>query len=164
MWKTIQTKANTGRPVQLILDMKVRWSSTYLMLDRAERKKEVCITIFSKDYDSPFVSRSASTLLSMNFAGKSKTLRSVIKSVSSSSQVGSGRVSAHFLDCSVYVTVSSTYQSLTVVTSMRTMPNKPFRPRIPQRFTSQSQLLRPFTGHGLVDPSARNLAAQNPSV
>ena len=41
MWKTIQTKANGGRAVQLILDMKVRWSSTYLMLDRAERKKDV---------------------------------------------------------------------------------------------------------------------------
>jgi hypothetical protein len=46
MWKTIQTKANTEKPVQLILDMKVRWSSTYLMLDRAERKKEVNVTIF----------------------------------------------------------------------------------------------------------------------
>jgi hypothetical protein len=33
MWKTIQIKA-TGRCVlQLILDMKVQWSSTYLMLD-----------------------------------------------------------------------------------------------------------------------------------
>jgi hypothetical protein len=41
MWKTIQMKANDIRPVQLILDMKVRWSSTYLMLDRAERKKDV---------------------------------------------------------------------------------------------------------------------------
>lgn len=41
MWKTIQNKANYGSAVQLILDMKVRWSSTYLMLDRAERKKDV---------------------------------------------------------------------------------------------------------------------------
>ena len=42
MWKTIQMKANEGlKPVQLILNMKVRWSSTYFMLDRAERKKEV---------------------------------------------------------------------------------------------------------------------------
>jgi hypothetical protein len=42
MWKTIQMKANEGlKPVQLILDMKVRWSSTYFMLDRAKRKKEV---------------------------------------------------------------------------------------------------------------------------
>ena len=41
MWKTIQTKAKDPNPVQLILDMKVRWSSTYMMLDRAEGKKEV---------------------------------------------------------------------------------------------------------------------------
>jgi hypothetical protein len=41
MWRTIQLKANISRPVQLLLDMKVRWSSTYVMLDRAERKKEV---------------------------------------------------------------------------------------------------------------------------
>jgi hypothetical protein len=43
MWRTIQMKADPGaKPLQLILDMKVRWSSTYLMLDRAERKKAVC--------------------------------------------------------------------------------------------------------------------------
>ena len=41
MWKTIQIKANSGKVVQLILDMRVRWSSTYLMLDRAEKKKDV---------------------------------------------------------------------------------------------------------------------------
>jgi hypothetical protein len=56
MWKKIQTQANNGRPVQLILDMKVRWSSTYLMLDRAERKKEVRITNFHNNYNSSFVS------------------------------------------------------------------------------------------------------------
>jgi len=41
MWRTIQIKANNRRPVQLILDMKVRWSSMYLMLDCVERKKNV---------------------------------------------------------------------------------------------------------------------------
>jgi len=41
MWKTVQIRANISQPVQLILDMKVQWSSTYFMLDRAERKKEV---------------------------------------------------------------------------------------------------------------------------
>ena len=41
MWKTTQTKAKDPNPLQLILDMKVRWSSTYMMLDRAEGKKEV---------------------------------------------------------------------------------------------------------------------------
>ena len=34
-------KANVPQPVQLRLDMKVQWSSTYLMLDRAERNKAV---------------------------------------------------------------------------------------------------------------------------
>jgi uncharacterized metal-binding protein len=41
-----QVKANIATPVQLILDMKVRWSSTYMMLDRAERNKEVCLFIY----------------------------------------------------------------------------------------------------------------------
>ena len=41
MWKTVQIKANSRQVVQLILDMKVQWSSTYLMLDQAERKKDV---------------------------------------------------------------------------------------------------------------------------
>jgi hypothetical protein len=41
MWKTVQAKAGIARPVQLVLDMKVQWSSTYLMLDRAERNKAV---------------------------------------------------------------------------------------------------------------------------
>lgn len=41
MWRIIQIKADNGPVLQLILDMKVRWSSTYLMLDRAEKKKDV---------------------------------------------------------------------------------------------------------------------------
>ena len=48
VWHTVQIK-NKVKPLQLILDMKVRWSSTYFMLDRAERKKEVstsyCISL-----------------------------------------------------------------------------------------------------------------------
>ena len=43
MWKTVQSKAGIARPVQLIVDMKVWWSSTYLMLDRAEWYKMVRI-------------------------------------------------------------------------------------------------------------------------
>ena len=43
MWKTIQIKANI-KAVQLIIDMKVRWSSTYFMLDRAEKRKDVRAT------------------------------------------------------------------------------------------------------------------------
>ena len=41
MWRTIQIKAKCRPVLQLILDMKVWWSSTYLMLDRAEKKKDV---------------------------------------------------------------------------------------------------------------------------
>lgn len=41
IWKTVQTKANIQQPVQLIINMKVRWSLTYLMLDWAEQKKDV---------------------------------------------------------------------------------------------------------------------------
>lgn len=41
MWKTVQSKGGIAKPVQLIIDMKVRWSSTYLMLHRAEGKKTV---------------------------------------------------------------------------------------------------------------------------
>lgn len=41
MWRMVQSKAKVDNPIQLVLDMKVRWSSTFLMLDRAERRKEV---------------------------------------------------------------------------------------------------------------------------
>ena len=41
MWKTVQSKAGIAGPVQLIIDMKVRWYSMYLMLDRAEQYKTV---------------------------------------------------------------------------------------------------------------------------
>jgi hypothetical protein len=41
MFKAIQAEASIARPKQLILDMKVRWSSTYLMLYRAERTRKV---------------------------------------------------------------------------------------------------------------------------
>jgi hypothetical protein len=40
----VQVK-NKLKPLQLILDMKVCWSSTYLMLDRAEQKKEVSTSL-----------------------------------------------------------------------------------------------------------------------
>ena len=31
------------QPVQLLLDMKVRWGSTYVMLNRAESKRDVSL-------------------------------------------------------------------------------------------------------------------------
>jgi hypothetical protein len=52
MWKTIQIKVNNRSLLQLILDMKVRWSSTYLMLDRAERKKDVRNIVSTNLYPS----------------------------------------------------------------------------------------------------------------
>ena len=90
MWKTIQIRANNGPPVQLILDMRVQWSSTYLMLDRAERKKDVCSKFQMKDQYSLFVLCSVLMLLSMSFDGKNKTLPNVIRFMNSSSRVGYG--------------------------------------------------------------------------
>jgi len=40
LFQTIQTKAGT-KAKQLILDMPIRWSLTYIMLDRAESLKDV---------------------------------------------------------------------------------------------------------------------------
>ena len=41
LFKTIQVQ-NRHKPQQLLLDMKVRWGSTYAMLNRAESNKSVC--------------------------------------------------------------------------------------------------------------------------
>ena len=54
MWKTIQIKANSPKVVQLILNMKVLWSSTYLMFDWAKRKKEVRNKFIMSDQSSLF--------------------------------------------------------------------------------------------------------------
>ena len=54
MWKTIQVKANSLKVFQLILDMKVRWLSTYLMLDQAKQKKEVHNKFIMSDQSSLF--------------------------------------------------------------------------------------------------------------
>ena len=40
LFKTVQERLNI-RPRQLLLDMKVRWSSTYIMLIRAESRRQV---------------------------------------------------------------------------------------------------------------------------
>ena len=39
-FKTIQSRRKE-RPLQLLLDMKVRWSSTFVMLTRAESRRQV---------------------------------------------------------------------------------------------------------------------------
>jgi hypothetical protein len=37
----VQVKADVIPPTQLLLDMKVRWSSTFVMVNRAETSKDV---------------------------------------------------------------------------------------------------------------------------
>ncbi len=41
IWRTIQAKASVTQPVQLALNMKVQWSSTYVMLDVTKRNQAV---------------------------------------------------------------------------------------------------------------------------
>lgn len=43
MFKKIQAGKGVSKPVQLLLDMKVRWGSTYVMLNRADINREVPI-------------------------------------------------------------------------------------------------------------------------
>ena len=47
MFRAIQVREKVPVPTQLILDMKIRWSSTYFMLHRAEGKREVMFHYFS---------------------------------------------------------------------------------------------------------------------
>lgn len=83
MWRTVQIKANNGSVIQLILDMKVRWSSTYLMLDRAERKKAVRTKVASDNSYSLFTFFCSVLInLLMNCDGKKLTPQSVIRCVS----------------------------------------------------------------------------------
>lgn len=41
LYRTVQMKAGVSSPTQLLIDMKVRWSSTYIMLNRADCNKQV---------------------------------------------------------------------------------------------------------------------------
>lgn len=45
MYRSVQIKAGVSQLTQLLIDMKVWWSSTYIMLNCAERNKEVRILI-----------------------------------------------------------------------------------------------------------------------
>lgn len=47
VFKRIQEDKNIVPAVQLLLDMKVRWGSTYVMLDRAELRREVSILLLN---------------------------------------------------------------------------------------------------------------------
>jgi hypothetical protein len=97
MWKTIQVRANSPnvvQVVQLILNMKVQWSSTYLMLDRAKRKNDMHNKFHGwlvlNDSSWLFFFGSVLMLLLMSFDGKNQTPLNVIRFVSSSSWVRSG--------------------------------------------------------------------------
>ena len=43
LYKTVQVKAGALTPIQLLIDMKVQWSSTYVMVNRAEGSHKVNI-------------------------------------------------------------------------------------------------------------------------
>ena len=43
LYKTVQVKAAVSPQTQLLLDMKVRWSSTYVMVNRAETSQKVSL-------------------------------------------------------------------------------------------------------------------------
>ena len=43
LYKTVQIKAAVPTPTQLLLHIKVRWLSTYVMINHAERNKKVCL-------------------------------------------------------------------------------------------------------------------------
>lgn len=45
LFRMLQTRKGVNRPVQLLIDMKVRWGSTYVMLNRANSNKKV-ITLY----------------------------------------------------------------------------------------------------------------------
>ena len=46
LYRTVQIKAGVSQPTQLLIDMKVRWSSTYVMLNRAESNSEVRVSYY----------------------------------------------------------------------------------------------------------------------
>lgn len=43
MYRSIQTKVGVSQPNQLLIDMKVWWLPIYIMLNRAEANKKVCV-------------------------------------------------------------------------------------------------------------------------
>ncbi len=72
-------KRDKGPPVQLILDMRVWWSSTYLMLDHTKKKKDVHSKFYFYliTYVHHLFFCSALMLLLMCFDGKKPTPQNV---------------------------------------------------------------------------------------
>ena len=45
MFADIQSRGGVAKPLQLLIDMPVRWSSTYVMTSRAEATRSVCVLL-----------------------------------------------------------------------------------------------------------------------
>ena len=50
LYKTVQLKAGVSPQTQLLLDMKVWWSSTYVMVNRAESNRKVSTSSLSANF------------------------------------------------------------------------------------------------------------------
>ena len=79
LYKQIQIKANVVPLTQLLLDMKVRWSSTYVMINRAEMSKNLSLKIVDTVYWHWQWVLSMWIFLSMNWVCKTVTLRNVLR-------------------------------------------------------------------------------------
>lgn len=121
--------------------MPVRWSSTYVMLDRTEKMKPVCAMSLTLTWHWCFVS--LSTLLYMNLVFESLTLQSMQKLTSWGSTMMSGNkwsYSHPFLWC-----VMCWYVSLVTdcLLSMLTMHSRVSRLIKAQPFSLHCQLSKP---------------------
>ena len=144
MWKTVQSKGGIARLVQLVIDMKVWWSSTYLMLHRTEGKKTVrAWQIFYHLYSFFY---SLSTPLLMNYTGMRQILPSATRYTSSNWLGTCWHVSRSPSD--IYIIQSCSNLGKTNFISMPTMHNKLFHPTKHQLFTWRYLLLKLFIGHG----------------
>jgi hypothetical protein len=151
----IQIKMNDRVVLQLILDMKVRWSSTYLMLDRAERKKQVHHNSKAKIVIYHLFSQSVDAFVDeLRWEEQDSSKRDKIRELKLTTEEWA-RVNI-FLDLlSVCLSLSSTYNSL-MYFSMPIMPNKPSHLTKSRSFIWQFPHSRPFTGHGLLGLTVQN--------
>ena len=71
LFKQVQVKAAVSSPVQLLLDMKVWWSLTYVMVNCAESSKEVRLKQYSQMLYILTLQASMLMYLYMRWASKS---------------------------------------------------------------------------------------------
>lgn len=158
MWKTIQLKANSElRPVQLILDMKVRWSSTYFMLDRAEKKREVrrklkfnlIIHLWTSQCVDSFVD-------DLRWEERDSAKRDKLRELKLTSEEWArvttflGLLSVRLTFIYVYALISNT------LISMQTTRSRRSRLRKSQLFILRSQPWKLFTRRGTIEQSVQN--------